>query len=74
MLKTKLGDQANTILTTRVMENIKSEFNINIKRNFDEDSEEEYEVDMGRAPDMPEIGLEEGMLKLSMYCHSHQHF
>jgi hypothetical protein len=32
---------------------------------FEDDCEEEYEIHVKGAPEMPEIGLEEGYLKLS---------
>jgi hypothetical protein len=65
MIREKLGSKADTILTPRVLEGLKTEFENGIKRNFDDESREDYEIEMGRAPDIPEIGLEDGVLALS---------
>lgn len=70
MLKRKLGDHADKILTPRLLETLKNDFDNGIKRNFDEDLEEEPEIEMGNAPDIPEIDLEDGLLKLTLYQHS----
>jgi hypothetical protein len=46
----------------RQFDTIKKEFD-----PFEGDCEEEYEIPIKGAPEMPEIGLEEGYLKLSKY-------
>jgi hypothetical protein len=67
LIRNKLGPKADSILTKKAavdclknFENIKREFN-----PYDQDCENEYEIPIKGAPEMPEIGLEEGHLKLS---------
>jgi hypothetical protein len=67
LIRNKLGAKADTILTKktaveclRYFESIKREFN-----PYDPDCENDFEIPIRGAPEMPEIGLEEGHLKLS---------
>jgi len=62
-----LGDKADSILTRKCIVETVRQFDT-IKKEFDpfeRDCEEEYEIPIKGAPEMPEIELEEGYLKLS---------
>ena len=64
-----IGDTADSILTRKCIVETVRQFDT-IKKEFDPfegDCEEEYEIPIKGAPEMPEIGLTEGYLKLSKY-------
>jgi hypothetical protein len=68
LLRKKLGPQADTILTPRRLKASMTYFESSIKCNFnpyDEACDMEYEVPLSGTIDIPEIGLEEGYMKLS---------
>jgi hypothetical protein len=68
LIRNKLGNKADSIITTKVAAEINNKFET-IKRKFDnsEDADAEYEIPLRNAPEMPHIGLEEGYLKISKY-------
>jgi hypothetical protein len=68
LLRRKLGDQAATILTAKRINEAIRFFENNIKRVFnpyDSMCETEFEVPLNNVPDIPDIGLQDGYLKLS---------
>lgn len=68
VLRRKLGGQAATILTTRRINEAMRFFENNIKRVFnpyDAMCETEFEVPLNNVPDIPDIELRDGYLKLS---------
>jgi hypothetical protein len=68
LLRNKLGRHATSILTARRAIEAAKYFDSGFKRNFypyDRDSESDFEVPLVGAPDIPEIGLEAGYLKLT---------
>ena len=70
LLRTKLGDQANTILTARRLNEAIRYFENSIKRAFnpfDDACDDEYDIPLSGARDMPGIDLEDGYLKLSKF-------
>jgi hypothetical protein len=70
LVKRKLGRHSATILTPKRILEFKRQFDSFIKRQFDpfdEDCEEEYEVNLAGAPDIPEVGLEAGYLKIKKH-------
>ena len=69
LIRKKLGTKADSIITLNIASELNKQFD-SIKRNFDPydpDCESVYEIPMRNAPEMPNIGLEEGYLKLSEY-------
>ena len=68
LIRNKLGNKADSIITPKVAAEINSKFDT-IKRQFDNDDEgdSEYEIQLRNAPEMPHIGLEEGYLKIPRY-------
>lgn len=66
LIRSRLGRDADSILNPRVSAEIISQFET-IKRRFNpyEGGEDDYDVPLRGAPEMPHIGLEEGYLKLS---------
>jgi hypothetical protein len=65
-LKNKLGRHATTILDAKRLAEATKQFDT-LKRSFnpcEEDCEPEYEFTFAGAPDIPEIGLEAGYLRL----------
>lgn len=70
LVRTKLGRKAESIITEQLAAEIMSQFDT-IKRKFnpfDNGCESEYEIGPLRgAPEMPDIGLMEGYLKISKY-------
>lgn len=72
MLSKKLGNQAENILSPRVIKSLRSEFE-RITCSYDQNSPIAYAVNIGLAPDIPEIELEDGLLKLSSYCSRQSH-
>lgn len=70
LLRRKLGDQANTILTARRLNEAIRYFENSIKRAFnpfDDACDDEYDIPLSGAKDMPSIDLEDGYLKLSKF-------
>lgn len=70
LLKNKLGPKAGEILTPECIKTCISEFNSTIKLDFDpleDSSETEYGFYVRNAPDIPDIGLEHGLLRLSKF-------
>jgi hypothetical protein len=69
-LRNKFGEQADTILTERRLAEANRHFDTVIKRQYnpyDENCEAEFEIPLNGAPDLPDVGLEEGYLALSKY-------
>jgi hypothetical protein len=72
MLRRKLGSQGDSILTPELVAHLQDKFEYGLKRGFNENARRrEYVIDMGRAPDIPRIGLRSGKLKVTTY---HQHW
>lgn len=70
LLHEKIGDCADEILTTRRLAEAIGCFETTIKCQFNPFSslvEDEYEIPLPGAPDLPLIGLEGGYLTLYMY-------
>jgi hypothetical protein len=68
MLRRKLGNQGDNVLTPELVAHLQHHFEYGLKRGFDENSRrKEYVIDMGRAPDIPRIGLRGGRLKVTAY-------
>lgn len=73
LLCQKFGEKAETILTSRRLAEAVRFFENSIKVAFnpyDEWSENEFDVPLGAVDDIPEIGLEDGYLKLSKFVGS----
>jgi hypothetical protein len=65
-LRKKLGTDAEEILTDARLDISRRHFEYAIKRQFDPlDSEQEFQIPLRGAPDMPENGLTYGYLKLT---------
>ena len=70
LLHQLLGSRGPEILTPRRLAEAVKNFEGNIKiyfDPFDEDCEDEYEIPLPGAPDIPSIGLVEGFITLSKY-------
>jgi hypothetical protein len=70
LLRKKLGNQANAILTVRRLSEAIRYFENSIKRAFnpfDDACDDEYDIPLSGARDMPSIDLEDGYLKLSKF-------
>jgi hypothetical protein len=68
LLTDQLRENATQFLTSRRISTALRSFEDSIKYNFDPypDCEAEYEIPMGPGmPDLPEIGLEAGCLRLT---------
>src|SRR5579862_4019252 len=58
LIRNKLGNKADSIITPKVAAEINSKFDT-IKRQFDyydKDGDPEYEIQLRNAPEMPHIG------------------
>lgn len=67
MLREKLGEHADTLLKPRTLAEALNHFDSAIKRQFDpcsRDCEEEYEIPLTGAPDMPALDVAAGYLTL----------
>ena len=70
LLRKKLGQHAKTILSTRRLVEAIRYFENSIKRAFnpyDPSCDDEYDIPLSGAKDVPEIGLEDGYFKLSKF-------
>lgn len=70
LVEKRLDDHARTLLTERRLEEAKRYFESAIKTTFnglDPDCEDDFEVPLHGAPDIPECGLSAGYLKLIKY-------
>lgn len=68
LLTKKFGRKADTVLTKKRVAELVRHFDISIKRQYnplDPRCETEYEIAFAGVQDMPEIGLEDGYLRLS---------
>ena len=68
LLRKKMGPQVDAILTPRRLKAALTYFESSIKCSFnpyDEACDLEYEIPLSGAIDIPEIGLDEGYMKLS---------
>jgi hypothetical protein len=68
LLRRKLGDLTESVLKPKRLEEALRYFENSIKRAFnpfDASCDEEYEIPLSGARDVPRIGLEDGYLKLS---------
>ena len=71
LLRDKLGDEAEKVLTPRCLQAAKTNFDRYIKCEFNpmrEYCEEFYEIPLPGLKDIPKIGLEAGFLRLSRYA------
>jgi hypothetical protein len=62
------GHAEEILLSTRQVSSATKYFQTVIKRDFNPyspDCEEEYELDLQGSPDIPQLGLEDGYLKIS---------
>lgn len=70
LVEKKLDGHLQTILTEKRLEEAKRYFESAIKTTFnglDPDCEDDFEVPLHGAPDIPECGLSAGYLKLNKY-------
>ena len=73
LLRQKFGGRAQSILTSKRLADAVRFFENSIKVAFnpyDDWSENEFDVALGAVDDIPEIGLEDGYLKLSKFIGS----
>jgi hypothetical protein len=73
-LSKRLGARKD-VLTKAMLENAVKSFEGAMKFQFDpfsEDCDAEFEVPLRRAPNMPNIGLEDGYLKVTRYAPFYQ--
>jgi len=67
-LRQKLGRHADSILTRNTLNEARRYFEDSIKRTFNpNDTDDDFDVPLRGADDIPAIGLEEGYLKLSKF-------
>jgi hypothetical protein len=65
-----LGGNWDSLLTERRLAESRRHFDSAIKRQYnpyDDHGETEFEIPLTGAPDVPDVGLEEGYLTLSKY-------
>jgi hypothetical protein len=70
LVRRRLGSKAPQILTQKALTQCARAFENLIKCTFDpedENAEDEYELPIPGAPDSPDIGLEDGYLRLSKF-------
>jgi hypothetical protein len=70
LLRAKLGEKADELLTPRRLAQTRRHFEMLIKcqyNPYDEYIDDEYEIPLPGAPDQLEISLEDGYLKLTKY-------
>jgi hypothetical protein len=70
LLHERLGPHSQEVLTRKRMIDAVKNFEGNLKLNFDRydpDCGTEFEIPLPGAPDVPDVGLEEGYLKLTKY-------
>jgi hypothetical protein len=68
LLRRKLGARANEILTSKKLLSARKQFDNTIKTSFnpfDSNCDQEFEISIHQAPELPELGLEDGYLKLT---------
>lgn len=70
MIRTRLGNHANNILTPDMVVRLQDEWEHKMKYSFNDNTKKDYRIDMGRAPDIPSIGLKDGRLVISMFVHA----
>ena len=71
-IRMRLGDRGRSILTPLMMKSALKSFEGSIKFEFDPfspDSEAYYEIPLRGAPDIKDIGLVQGYLKISRYVY-----
>jgi hypothetical protein len=69
LLRARLGEKADELLTPKRLSGTQRHFDTLIKCQYNpyEYCEEEYEIPLPGAPDQPEIALEGGYLKLTKF-------
>lgn len=72
MIRRKLGARSSSILTDKRLKDAMKYFENSIKREFNpyDDSrgherDDEFDIPLGNAKDIPSLGLEDGYLKMS---------